>query len=79
MEVQIEYCHKRRKNKLMIRRSIVSKKILKREIISLDKIKFARPGTGIQTFEFHKIDNSKAKINIPAETIITFDMVEKLS
>ena len=71
---------KEERNKLMIRRSIVSKKDIKKgEIISLDKIKFARPGTGIQTFEFHKIDNSKAKINIPAETIITFDMVEKLS
>ena len=68
------------KNKIMIRRSVVAKKdIRKNETISLDKIKFARPGTGIQTFEFYKIENSKAKVDIPAETMITHDMVEKLS
>lgn len=66
------------RNKIMIRRSIVSKKnIQKNETITEDKIKFARPGTGIQTFEFHKIENYKAKKDIPAETIITYDMVEK--
>ena len=69
-----------KKNKIMIRRSVVAKKdIRKNETISLDKIKFARPGTGIQSFEFYKIENSKAKIDIPAETLITHDMVEKLS
>jgi len=69
---------KEEKNKIMIRRSIVSKKnIQKNETITEDKIKFARPGTGIQTFEFYKIKNYKAKKDIPAETIITHDMVEK--
>ena len=65
-------------NRKMIRRSIIAKKnINKGEAITLDNIKFSRPGTGIQTFEFHLIENKKASKNISAETIIKLEMVDE--
>ena len=66
------------KNKKMIRRSIVaSENIFKGEKISLKKIKFARPGKGMPTNDFYKINGKLAKKDIPAETIINEKMFKK--
>ena len=62
----------------MVRRSLVSKvQINIGEKISLEKIKFARPGTGISTNEFKYAEGQRAKKNIPPETIIQWDMLER--
>ena len=59
----------------MIRRSIVLRNDLKKgEKITLKKIKFARPGTGIPTNEFKFIDGRKVNQNLSAETILQWDM-----
>jgi len=61
----------------MIRRSIVTKVAIKKgERITEDKIKYARPGTGIPTNEYQFLDNRIAKVDIPAEALISWDMVE---
>ena len=62
----------------MIRRSIVAKKnIQKGEKISINNIKFARPGTGISTEYFSKVSKLKAKKNINSETIIDWKMLTR--
>jgi len=62
----------------MIRRSIVAKKkIYKNQIISIENIKFARPGTGLPTSKFNFINGKVAKIDIPAETLILPKMLKK--
>ena len=59
----------------MIRRSIVLRNDLKKgEKITLKKIKFARPGTGIPTNEFKFIDGRKVNQNLSAETNLQWDM-----
>jgi len=59
----------------MIRRSIVLKVDLEKgDKITLDKIKFARPGTGIPTNEFKFVDGRKVKQNLLAETILQWNM-----
>ena len=61
----------------MIRRSIVTKvPINKGETITIEKIKFARPGTGITTNEFQYVDGRHALQDIPAETIIQWNMLQ---
>lgn len=61
----------------MIRRSIVTKvPIAQGERITLEKIKFARPGVGITTNEFHYVDGRQTNQNIPAEAILQWDMLE---
>ena len=66
------------KNKKMIRRSIVASKLIQKGTkISLNNTKFARPGTGIPSNDFDKLDGKLAKKNIPAETIITKNMFKK--
>ncbi len=70
--------HKEIENKKMIRRSVVAKVDINiNETITLNKIKFARPGTGVQTYEFEEIKNKKVKKKICAETVITHEMIEK--
>tara|TARA_Y100000590_G_scaffold18275_1_gene21765 strand:+ start:28077 stop:29132 length:1056 start_codon:yes stop_codon:yes gene_type:complete len=65
------------KNRKMIRRSIISKfDIKKGELISENKIKFARPGTGLGTHKSNLIVGKKAKMNIKAETILTLKHVK---
>lgn len=67
-----------KKNKIMIRRSIIaSKNIKKGEKVSLNKIKFARPGKGMSTNDFYKIDGKFAKQNILAETILSQKMFKR--
>lgn len=62
----------------MIRRSVIAKvKIMKGETIDVKKIKFARPGTGIPTYEFNKIDGRQVKCDIESETIIKWNMLKK--
>ena len=51
--------------------------IKKGETITLEKIKFARPGTGISTNEFYKIEGRRAVKDIKSETIINFNMFKK--
>ena len=59
----------------MIRRSIVLKADIKKgDKITLDKIKFARPGTGIPTNEFKFLDGRSVKQDLSAETILRWDM-----
>ena len=66
------------KNKKMIRRSIVASKLIEKDTkISLNNTKFARPGTGIPSNDFYKLDGKLAKKNINAETIITKNMFKK--
>ena len=60
----------------MIRRSIVLKNDIKKgEKITLDKIKFARPGTGIPTNDFKYIDGRRVNQDLPVETILHWDML----
>ena len=62
----------------MIRRSIIaSKNIFKGEKVSLNNIKFARPGKGMPTNDFYKIDGKFAKRDILAETILKQKMFKK--
>ena len=65
-------------SRVMIRRSIVTKTDIKKgEVITLDKIKFARPGTGITTNEFKYVEGRKSSQDIPAEEILQWSMLEK--
>ena len=59
----------------MIRRSIVLKNDLKKgDKITLYKIKFARPGTGIPTNEFKFVEGRKVKQDLLAETVLQWNM-----
>ncbi|MDQ7834324.1 MAG: N-acetylneuraminate synthase family protein [Humidesulfovibrio sp.] len=63
-------------SRLMIRRSVVSRvDIAKGQPVILESIKFARPGTGIPTNDFRLVEGRKAACDIPAETIIAWDML----
>ena len=44
--------------------------------MSIKKIKFSRPGTGIPTTKFDKVEGRRAKINIAPETIIKWNMLK---
>ena len=59
----------------MVRRSIVLKTdVQKGDKIALDKIKFARPGTGIPTNDFKFIDGRTVKQDLMAETVLQWNM-----
>lgn len=61
----------------MIRRSIVARVGIKKGMpITSEKVKFSRPGTGISPNLFEKIKGRKAKCDISAETLISWDMME---
>ena len=71
-EVEAETEEEARK---IIRRSIILKVDVQRgDKITLDKIKFARPGTGIPTNEFKFVDGRKVKQNLLAETVLQWNM-----
>lgn len=60
----------------MIRRSIVAKADIKKgESVTIENVKFARPGTGISPNDFKKIEGKKTLKLIPAETIISQRML----
>lgn len=60
----------------MIRRSIVTRRDIKKdEPLTLDMVKFARPGDGISPNLFKEIEGRKAKKDIAAEEIIFWDMI----
>ncbi len=62
----------------MIRRSIVAKVSIKKgERISLEKVKFARPGSGITTNEFKYVKGRSVNQDIEAEEIIQWSMLEQ--
>ncbi len=62
---------------LYARRSLTSAcEIKKGDRISLDKIIFKRPGTGIQPYEVDKIIGKIINIDIPYDTTITWEMLE---
>lgn len=66
-----------KKNLLTNRVSIVSLVDIKAgHIITKDVLDIRRPGTGIQPIHFEKIIGMKAKIDIPKETPLTFDMLD---
>ena len=59
-----------------IRRSIIARyKINKNEIITRDKIKLVRPGSGISPIHLNKIIGKKAKFDINEEDMINWNMV----
>lgn len=61
----------------MIRRSVVAKTDIKKgEAVTLKKVKFARPGTGLSPNNFKQIEGKKALMPIPAETIISERMLK---
>ena len=60
----------------MIRRSIVTRRDIKKdEPLTLDMVKFARPGDGISPNLFKKIEGRKAKKDIAAEEIVFWGMI----
>ena len=62
----------------MIRRSIVLKTDIKKgERITIDKIKFARPGSGIPTNEFKFIEGRSLKRDLMAETVLKWNLFSK--
>ena len=62
----------------MVRRSVVARVPIKKgERILLEKIKFARPGTGITTNEFKYVEGRRTGQDIAAEDIIQWGMLEK--
>ena len=64
-------------NLLTNRVSIISMVEIKADqIITKDLIDIRRPGTGIQPIHFESIIGKKAKIDIPKEEPITFDMLD---
>lgn len=66
-----------KKHLLTNRVSIISLADIKTgQMISKDNIDIRRPGTGIQPIHFEKILGKKAKVDIPKETPITFDMLD---
>lgn len=66
-----------KKNLLTNRVSIVSLVDIKAgHMITKDVLDIRRPGTGIQPIHFEKIIGMKAKIDIPKETPLTFDMLD---
>lgn len=61
----------------MIRRSVVARvPVTKGDTITVDKIKFARPGTGIPTNDFKYMEGRRINRDITAETILQWDMFE---
>lgn len=64
-------------NRNMIRRSIVAKKFIKKNNkIKISDIKFARPGTGIPTYQSEIVIGKRAKKDIEAETLIKKEMID---
>jgi len=64
------------KARKMIRRSIVLKEDMEKgDKITLDKIKFARPGTGIPTNDFKFVNGRAVKQKILAESILQWEMI----
>jgi len=65
-----------RKNLLTNRVSIISLVDIKHgEAITKDMVDIKRPGTGIQPIHFDKIIGMRAKMDIPKDEPITFDML----
>jgi len=61
--------------RIMVRRSIVLKADLQKgDKITIDKIKFARPGTGIPTNDFKFVDGRTIKQDLSAETVLQWSM-----
>jgi sialic acid synthase SpsE len=64
-------------SRLNARRSIVAKVAISQgTIIKKDMVTFKRPGTGIPPYELEKLIGKKAKIDIPEDTTLVWDMVE---
>ena len=60
----------------MIRRSIVAKKDIKKgSSITMESVKFSRPGIGISPNLFEEVKHKKAKRDISAETLISWEMI----
>lgn len=63
-------------SRLNARRSIVAnKKIKKNQVITINDLTWKRPGTGIPPNNINLIINKKAKVDISADSIITWDMI----
>ena len=63
-------------SRLNARRSIVAnKKIKKNQVITINDLTWKRPGTGIPPNNINLIINKKAKADIAADSIISWDMI----
>jgi N,N'-diacetyllegionaminate synthase len=61
----------------MVRRSVVaSKSIKKGDLLTLDNVKFARPGSGIPANEFKYMINRPVSSEVDAEALLTWEDVE---
>ena len=66
-----------RESRIQIRRSIIARsKIEKGEALSHEKLKMARPGTGIEPKNLGFVIGKKAKVVIDKEDVIKLDMLE---
>lgn len=62
--------------RIMIRRSIVLKEDMEKgDKITIDKIKFSRPGTGIPTNDFKFVNGRVVKQKILAESVLQWEML----
>ena len=62
----------------MIRRSVVTREPIKQgERITLEKIKFARPGRGISPNEFRYLEGRESAVDMDAEEVIGWEMIRK--
>ena len=63
-------------SRVMIRRSVVARAdIAKGKPVTLESVKFARPGTGIPANDFRYVEGRIAAQDIAAEAIISWDML----
>ena len=61
----------------IIRRSVIAKIPMKKgDRITLEKIKFARPGTGISPNDFFHINGHRLTKDVDAEDILQWEMLE---
>jgi N-acetylneuraminate synthase len=61
------------------RRSLVSKKRIKKGLtIKAEHLTCKRPGTGISPYDYEKLVNSKSLVDIEKDTILEWEMFEKL-
>ena len=64
-------------SRIQIRRSIIARsKIKQGEMLSQEKLKIARPGTGIEPKNLRFLLGKRAKVDIDKEVVIKLDMLE---
>lgn len=65
------------RTRLCIRRSVVADKDIKTgEVLTLENITCKRPGTGVSAKYFKEFLGKKAKVGIPFDTLLSWDMID---